>query len=142
MIYHFACIPVNLIDVLWYQIEPHVERVVNASAGEITVESVKQRALSGRSTIVAVVKGDEIVAVNTIEVTTYDSGLRCLEIPVVGGHEAFEWGPDFLEMCNQLAVQQGCQEMRGFSTRTSWLKVLKPFGWEESHFVIKRKTGV
>lgn len=138
MNYHFAVIPTNLIEAMWDKIEPHVQRVVDASAGEITAETVKQKALEDKSSIVAVCKGDMIVAVNTLEVCTYDSGMRALLIPVVGGTEAFEWGPAFLAECNQLAKSLGCSEMRGFSSRQSWLKVLKNYGWYESHFVIKR----
>lgn len=138
MSYHFAIVPTNLIEVMWDKIEPHVQRVVDASAGEITAETVKQKALEDKSSIVVVCKGDMIVAVNTIEVCTYDSGMRALLIPVVGGTEAFEWGPAFLSECNQLAKSLGCSEMRGFSTRESWKRVLKNYGWYESHFVIKR----
>lgn len=138
MNYHFAVIPTNLIEVLWDKIEPHVQRVVDASAGEITCESVKQKALDDKSSIVVVCKGNQIVAVNTVEVCTYDSGMKALLIPVVGGTEAFEWGPAFLAECNQLAKSLGCSEMRGFSTRESWKRVLKNYGWYESHFVIKR----
>lgn len=136
--YHFQIVPIGLIEVLWDKIEPHVHRVVEASAGEITCESVKQKALADKCGIIAVVKGNEIVAVNTIEVCTYDSGMKALLIPVVGGTEAFEWGPAFLAECNQLAKSLGCSEMRGFSSRPAWLKVLKDYGWYESHYVIKR----
>lgn len=138
MNYHFAVIPTNLIEVMWDKIEPHVQRVVDASACEITCESVKQKALDDKSSIVVVCKGNQIVAVNTVEVCTYDSGMKALLIPVVGGTEAFEWGPAFLAECNQLAKSLGCSEMRGFSTRESWKRVLKNYGWYESHFVIKR----
>lgn len=138
MNYHFAVIPTNLIEVMWDKIEPHVQRVVDASAGEITAETVKQKALEDKSSIVVVCKGNQIIAVNTVEVCTYDSGMKALLIPVVGGTEAFEWGPAFLAECNQLAKSLGCSEMRGFSTRESWKRVLKNYGWYESHFVIKR----
>ena len=138
MNYHFAVIPTNLIEVMWDKIEPHVQRVVDASAGEITAETVKQKALEDKSSIVVVCKGNQIIAVNTVEVCTYDSGMKALLIPVVGGTEAFECGPAFLAECNQLAKSLGCSEMRGFSTRESWKRVLKNYGWYESHFVIKR----
>jgi len=138
MNYSITMVPALLLNVLWDKIEPHVARVVDASAGEITVESVKEKALSGKSCFIAIVKGSEIIAVNTVEVCTYDSGMKALLIPVVGGNEAFEWGPSFLAYCDQLAKELGCQEMRGFSTRESWKRVLKDFGWAESHFVIKK----
>lgn len=136
--YNFQIVPIGLINILWDKIEPHVRRVVKASAGEITCESVKQKALEDKCGIILVCKGSEVVAVNTIEVCTYDSGMKALLVPVVGGNEAFEWGPAFLAECNQLAKSLGCSEMRGFSTREAWKRVLKDYGWEESHFVIKR----
>lgn len=138
MNYHFEVVPIGLIEILWYKMLPHIQRVVDASAGEITCESVKQKALMDRCSIVIVVKGSEIIAVNTVEICVYDSGMKALLIPVVGGNEAFEWGPAFLAECNKLAKSLGCSEMRGFSTRESWKRVLKDYGWKESHFVIKR----
>jgi hypothetical protein len=136
----FAIVPIPLIMPLWSKLLPHIERVVEASAGEITCDSVLLKAMSGKSSIITVtnMEAGYIVAVNTAEICTYDSGMSALLIPVVGGTEAFEWGPDFLAECNQLAKAMGCTEMRGFSTRESWKRVLKPYGWEESHFVIKR----
>jgi hypothetical protein len=136
----FSIVPIPLVRPLWSKLEPHIRRVVEASAGEITVESVMLKAMRGQCDIVTVVSNitGYIVAVNTIEICTYDSGMKALLIPVVGGTEAFEWGPDFLAECNQLAKVSGCTEMRGFSTRESWKRVLKDYGWKESHFVIKR----
>lgn len=136
----FSIIPINLIPTLWPQLLPLVQLVVDASAGEITCDSVLNKALKGDCSLVAVIRADNgaIVALNTIEVCTYDSGMKALLIPIVGGTEAFEWGPDFLAECNQLAKELGCTEMRGFSTRESWKRVLKDYGWAESHFVIKR----
>ena len=136
----FSIIPINLIPTLWPQLLPLVQLVVDASAGEITCASVLNKAMSGECSIVAVIRTDNgaIVALNTMEICTYDSGMKALLIPIVGGTEAFEWGPDFLAECNQLAKATGCSEMRGFSTRESWKRVLKDYGWEESHFVIKR----
>jgi len=141
MNYIFAIVPPILVGVLWDKITPHLQRVVDASAGEISLESIKQRALEGNTTFVLVLKDDFVVAVNTVEVEIYQSGLKALHIPVVGGNEAFIWGPKFLEFAEEIAKSLGCIEMRGFSTRESWKRVLKGYGWEESHFVIKKKVG-
>ena len=135
--YNFLCVPPHLVEVLWDKIEPHMQRVVDASGGEITCDTMKQKALNDKCMFILVACGADVVAVNSIEICTYDSGLKAMLIPVVGGHEAFEWGPNFLSFCNDLAKGSGCTEMRGFSSRQSWLRVLKDYGWYESHFVIK-----
>lgn len=135
--YVFACLPITLIEVLWDRIVPHLQRVIDASAGEITIESTKLKALNGDSMFILICKTSEIIAVNLVEINTYESGLKALHIPVVGGSGAFEWGPNFLAFCKELAKGFGCTEMRGFSTRESWKRVLKDYGWVESHFVIK-----
>jgi hypothetical protein len=138
----FVVIPISLIRALWPVMQPLMQLVVDASAGEITCDSLLDKAMRGACSIVAVIRIDSgaMVAVNTVEVCTYDSGMKALLIPVVGGTEAFEWGPDFLAECNRLAKDLGCKEMRGFSTRESWKRVLKDYGWHESHFVIARKV--
>jgi hypothetical protein len=101
------------------------------------MDSIKAKTLRADGMFILITKDADIVAVNMVEINTYESGLKALLIPVVGGNEAFEWGPNFLAYCNELAKGFGCTEMRGFSSRESWKRVLKNYGWFESHFVIK-----
>jgi hypothetical protein len=120
----------------WDALLPHIERVVKRNNEEFTTESIKGRAVSGNGLMIAVFKDEEIVAVNTVEVVVYDSGLRSLLIPVLAGSEIVEWGEALLNLCTDIAKQFNCTELRAMAIRNGWIKVLKDFGWQEKHAVI------
>jgi hypothetical protein len=134
--YKITIVPIPLIEVLWRRFIPHLEKAIELSHGDATEESIKNRALSGNSLIVIVTSGADIYAVTTVEVVSYDSGLKSLLIPMMGGTEVYDWGPPYLEFAKQIARNLGCRELRGISARDGWMRVLKSHGWIENHAVI------
>jgi len=121
----------------WEELLPHIERVVKVSNNEFTAESIKGRATSGNSVMIAVLDThDRVVALTTAEVVIYDSGLRSLLIPIVCGDYFFDWAREWFEVVKALAVQLNCSELRGLSVRDGWMRVLKSHGWHENHVVI------
>lgn len=135
--YVVAGIPQNLIEVLWDDLAPHLQRVVDVAHNEITLDSIKAKALRGDSLIVPICKGKEIVAVNTVEVRTFDSGEKALFIPVTGGDELDGWMEQFLEVAKGIAKDYQCTKLRGVAARKGWLRVLKNQGWKEVNISIE-----
>jgi len=135
--YSFHMINPIMLEYLWPQLMVHLERVIKVSNGEFTEETIYNRAMNGGSVIVTVNMGSEIIAVTTIEVVTYDSGLKSLLIPIFGGDKMFSWGEDFLVFLKMLAKKYGCTELRGMAVRDGWMRALKNKGWSESYVVIK-----
>lgn len=135
--YMISAVPVPLIEVVWPQCIEHIQRVVEKAHGEITLESVKARLMTGNSLLVTISKGVEIVACNILEVRVMDSGLRALYIPITGGNDLDKWMPRFLEVAKAIATDYQCTELRGLAVRKGWMRVLKSHGWEEVHTVIK-----
>jgi hypothetical protein len=127
--------PLTIVD-RWDELLPHIERLVGMSNGEFTNDSIRDRAVSGNSVLVAVSKDDKIIAVTTAEVVSYDSGLRSLLIPIVCGDEFMSWAPEWFEKMKELAVKFNCTELRGMAARDGWIRLLKPYGWHENHVVI------
>jgi hypothetical protein len=121
----------------WGELLPHIERIVKLNNDEFTTESIKGRAVSGNGLMIAVVNAEnEIIAVNTVEVVVYDSGLRALLIPVLVGSAVIEWGEALLGLCTDIAKQFNCTELRAMAIRNGWIKLLKDYGWQEKHAVI------
>jgi len=137
----FAMIPPYLVDVMWKDIEPILQRVVDCSHGELSCDGVKRRAKAGTTLLVAICKDDKIVAVNTGDVVEFDSGLRSFYIPITGGDFMDEWLVDSLEVAKALAKDFNCTELRGISVRRGWLKAL-PKGWEPVSETIRFDLGV
>jgi hypothetical protein len=125
------------IDLYWEEMLPHIDKVVEVSNYEFTADSIRLRALNLNSVMVVVRNLDKkIVAVTTAEVVTYDSGLRSLLLPIIGGDGLYEWGDEWFRMMKHLAKYLNCTELRGLAARDGWLKLLKSRGWNENHTVI------
>lgn len=139
--YSISVVAPAFVDIIWDQVLPHLQRVVDVAHGEMTCDSVKKRLQSGDSVLVTISKGSEIVAINTLEIRVMDSGLRALFIPITGGNEMFKWKDDFQAMAIKMAKFYNCTELRGLAVREGWMDVLKPMGWEHVHEVIKLEIG-
>jgi len=139
--YVIAAIPITLIEPLWHKFEPLVQLVVEVAHGEITTAGVKRRALIGETLIVAVCKGTEIIAVNILDIMEFDSGLRALYIPVVGGTEMDMWLDQFFLVAKAIARDFNCTELRGLASRKGWMRRLKNMGWTDITTVIKCDVG-
>ena len=132
----FAVIPPYLIDYLWSDIEPILQRVVDCSHGELTCDAVKAKCKAGHTLMVCILKDTEMVAINTADIVEFDSGLRVMYIPITGGDYIDDWLFDSLEVGKALARDHNCTELRGLSVRKGWLRKL-PTGWEKITDVIK-----
>lgn len=141
MSYQIAAIPANLVNIMWDRVKPHIDRVVAIAPDEIDSEIVKQRALVGDLLIVTISKCADIVAALVLEVREFDTGIKALYIPVVGGDELSEWMDQFLDVAHAIAKDFECTQLRGIAARKGWLKVLQTKGWEEVCTIIKCEVG-
>lgn len=135
--YVMALVPITLIEVLWEQMEEHLQRVVDVAHDEITLSSIKQRLQTGESLAVAVCLEESIVAVNLLEVRVFDSGVRAMYIPVVGGNYMDEWADQFLDVAKAIAKDFNCRELRGLAARKGWTRFLAKRGWEEVNVALR-----
>ena len=129
-----------MLDEVWDQCEPHLQRVVDRSHGELTLDSIKSKVITSNCILFAIYKGDKIIAVNTAETRVMESGLKALFIPITCGEHLDEWMVPFLDVAKSIAKRFGCTELRGLSVRTvkdAWTRKLESQGWEALHTVIK-----
>ena len=136
-----SAVPSNLIDLVWDQVEPLIDKVVEKAPGEIVTSLVKERLLANDELLMLVSEGDKVIAANVVTVRTLDSGVRALYIPIVGGSRMNEWMSDFLSQVELLAKDYNCTELRGLAARKGWLSKLKPYGWEEVYTTVRYKIG-
>lgn len=135
--FELAAIPANTIQMLWSQIEPVLDRVVAVSNRELTTEGIKGRCMSGHNLIVTVCLDGVIVAVTVLDVVQFESGLRTMYIPVVGGDYMDEWLEESFEVAKAIAKDLNCSEVRGLAARKGWMRRLKNMNWEEIVTVIR-----
>lgn len=133
----FAAVPITLVDFLWSKMEPYLINVVEVSHNEITLDSLKNRLLSGDTMAVLVISDKEIIAVNMLEIRIFDSGIRAMYIPVVGGTNMDKWADRFLEFAKAVAKDLDCTELRGLAARKGWVRYLADKGWEEVNVALR-----
>jgi hypothetical protein len=129
--YLISAIPPTLVDVVWSECIPYIQAVVDVSHDEITLNSVKSRCLKGDSLLLVTSKNGEIIGATLLEIRTFDSGVKAMYIPVVGGTEADMWMDQFFDVVKAIAKDFGCRELRGLAARSGWVRKLRSRGWEE-----------
>jgi hypothetical protein len=140
--YIIAPVGIPFIEYLWDKIEPILQRAVEKGNNEITCDSVKQRALQGDCLICSILKDNEIIAIATTEVRTFDSGHQALYIPIMAGNELEQWGHQFFDYACLIAKEFNITELRA-TGRKGWQKKLNGAGlpFEEITTVISCKIG-
>lgn len=123
-------VPAVLVTFIWPHIEAYISDVVDVSSGELSMDGVKNNMLKGGCTTVLIVDDDSIIGVCTLEEHIFDSGLKALYIPIIGGERIDEWGVSFFESCIDVGKNLGCTELRGLAARTGWMRKLKKYNYD------------
>ena len=134
--YGVAAVPTNRLHLVWEECIPHLNEVVKVSHGDITLSSIRNHLVNGKSQLLCVSDGHDIVAATTIEVRTMDSGKRVLSCPIIGGRDVDMWGDMFLTTLKQLAKEYLCDEIRGCGRR-GWARKWKDQGVQDIMTVYK-----
>ena len=138
---NFCMIPIQLIPVLWDEIAPLLLSPVEKSNGEATLESVYDRAMDGVSSVHVLTLDNEILAAFTLEVMTFESGLKSLVIKLMGGEALIKNGVEFMLYIKNIAKQLRCDNLRMASARKGWLRAISKYGWKPAHEVVICNLG-
>lgn len=136
--YIISAIPVTLIDVIWPQVEPLLLKPIGLSHGECDIVSVYNSIRKGNVLLLTVSLKSKIVAVLTVDVRTFESGLRTLYIPLIGGTDMPKWFDRAMYIIEAIAIDHNCTELRGIAVRKGWLRILEKDGWEEVSVTVKK----
>ena len=138
----FTICPTSLIDYVWSDIEGYIKGATDRSNGESTSDNVKALVKSGANQLLLVTNDAAILAAITLEVRTFNSGLRVLNIPMVGGTNIKLWIGGFMKAARHIAVQNGATEIRGYMARKGWSRFLKTQDkWAPVHEVMSCQVG-
>lgn len=131
-----VAVPVGLIEILWDRIKPHLDKAMEFAKGECTSETVKVRALKGDTMFITVNLEQEIVAVISVMLDSYDTGKQALIVGSIGSASDIpmeEWFNQAFNVLKGIALDLGCTEIRGHAGRQGWVKKLKNTGWKEAY---------
>ena len=139
--YTILVVHASMINLIWHQVEPIVNRVVEKAPYDMNMEKIRERLVSGEDALMTISDGPIIIGVVVLTVRTLDSGVRVLLLPVVGGDDIDNWMDDGFIIVFAIAKQHGCTELRGLSARKGWLKKMSNYGWEEVFTTVRCPIG-
>ena len=139
--YTVTVVPRRMLDFVWDQCEPLIERVAKRAPDDIVTAITKQNLFNDAQRLIIISKGDSIYACHVLDVRTLDSGKNVLYISISAGEDMEEWLDDFHQLCEAIAKEHNCIELRGLACRKGWMKKLQPYGWSEQFTTIGYKVG-
>lgn len=139
--YTITVVHQSLIDIIWDQVGPIVDRVVEKAPLDMSTEKVKERLVSGEDALMAVYDGVTIIGIVVLTVRVLDAGTRVLLLPVVGGDDIDNWMDKGFKLIFGIAKQYNCTELRGLSARKGWLRKMSNYGWEEVFTTVRLPIG-
>ena len=140
-IFNMACVPANMIDFVWDQVEPLIEEVAKRAPDDIITSVAKAELILGNKLLLIIARGKKIIAAHVLDVRVLDSQVRVLYISISSGKEMDSWLDQFHKTCEAIAKDYSCTELRGLACRKGWMSKLQPYGWEEMFTTIRYKIG-
>ena len=121
------------IDGIWPDVEPHLERCVPHSEGELETEDFHQLLANGEMQLWLAMEDEEILAAMVSQIVSYPRK-RILRIIAIGGGEMKRWLP-FLPGLEEWALENGATGLECWG-RKGWLKILDD--WKCSYHVLTK----
>lgn len=122
----------------WPIAAPFLQRAIDESHGEITLEEIRKGVSLGEYGVIAVYEGDVPIAAVAIEVRNHPNK-RVLYITLAGGSRSDEWVSLVVAEAERYARQFGCSSVY-ISGRRGWVKKLANEGFHEYYTVIGKEV--
>ena len=130
----------ELVHIVWPLVEEYLQRAVDHSNGEMSIEDVYMRMVKGSMLLVTISVKSDIVAAIAIEQRDFPSGKRVMNLTLLGGSDLVDWMDQFSEIADKLAKDYKCEEIY-IVGRQGWVRSLRRLGFEPVHTVVSRKVG-
>lgn len=133
-------VPAALVPVIWPIVADLFTPSIKLSDGECSLGPALDRLLSEENRLIVVTKGHEIVLAYTVKVITYETGLRELAVPLIGGTNLEDLKVSFMPMISDIARRNNCSSIVMQGARAGWARKLKPYGWEPVREILKYRV--
>ena len=138
--YSIAAVPRPLVDVVWHQVEPILQRVVDFVPDELSCEDIRTKLLIDENLLLTINNGSTICAVAILEIVEYSDRLKALFMKALAGDGFDEWADQLESVLDALAKDFECNQIRMTGVRKGWIKKLAPYGWTESYVIMKKEV--
>lgn len=139
--YIVSAVPASLIDIVWPQVEPLLQKPIELAHGETDINAVYNNLKTANILLCTVSQGPVIVAAFTLEFREFESGLKTMYLPLIGGTNMRHWMDQGLKVVEAIGKDFKCTELRGISVRKGWMRILEKKGWEEVSVTVRCPIG-
>ena len=106
------------------QAEPLIQVVLDRIPPETNMQLIKRDLYKGKLQMIVAVEDDVLYGLALLNIVSYPTGYKLLDIPVVSGTRMEDWLVTGFGMIKDLARQNNCKETRGYSLRKGWFRKL------------------
>ena len=131
-------VPKKYLHLVWESAREHLLRFEKRSGCQFTVDEIGKSIFDGEQQLWILVDEEEkITGAIVTQVLSYPRS-KSLEIMACAGKDMDDYMYDSMDAFEKFARMNQCDSIR-LEGRRGWLKVLKPYGFEEAAIVLERK---
>lgn len=130
---------IDQINACWDELSSLLQKAIDYSNGELDIDSVKERILSGEIMVVVVFKDGNLIAAVTFEQIEFQTCKRVLNIQLAGGTDIELWFHDVEKIANGLAERYHCSDVYIIG-RKGWVRKMKSLGYSEVHTILHKEV--
>lgn len=134
-------VPIALIPVIWPRVAELLQPSIDLSDGECAINFALDRLMKGENGLIVVTRGSLITMAYTVQVVTYETGLKELAVLLIGGAELNDMKTSFMPPIEEIAKRNNCTSIVMHGARLGWARKLKPYGWKPVREIIKYRIG-
>lgn len=129
-------IPIEHLPMMWEALAPLLQKGVDRSNGEISLDELYRDAMKGEYQIWVMAAGVEIKSALATRLMLFGTGKKVCNLMIAGGEELEEW-KDQIEAFEDWARAENCDELRIIG-RAGWGRHMKKFGYTHMNTTIGR----
>lgn len=121
----FALVPPSLVTRNYETFHPFLQKAAKVSSEECTAEHLLQDLITQKCDLLCALSDikDRPLGICILQVVTFPSGKKVLEMPYISGDNMEDWLIEGFEVIKQIAKESGCKYVRG-AGRPGWSKVV------------------
>ena len=128
------------IDLYWPKVAPLLQKAIDKSLGEFTIEHIHDLLIEAEKALWVVFRDGEIIAAITTRIDYYGySNIRNVTIDFAGGNDFSDWSM-FTDYIEPIYKELGCDNIL-IAGRLGWLRLHTDKGYKSVYHVIGKSLN-
>ena len=131
-----SIVDVNSLPEIWDEVSELLAPACESSQGQDTIQTLRASLMRGSEGLFVIKDDGDIIGAVTFQATSFDTGLRLLDINYAGGVAMDSQMPVVMDMFHQLKRHFMCDRVR-VTGRKGWIRYMKQFGFTDTHYSVE-----